>query len=755
MADGTLAAGVDAPVDIQWIAHALRRHWSVVSKRANKEGWAFIEQPVRGGRQRLYALVDLPPEVQTAVRHANAVAAAQAVQTRLEASPDYQAGQAVGRRIAIAHAVDEAANHRARVAGMAAAAGLTGKSAARMNARLDALVQLDSFALHQGLGITAAMEAFCGAWAAGEVGTDSMREALGEDISPASLRRWRKTVKTQGAAALAGAYGNRAGSGLIDGNPELLDFAVGSLASTPHMGGRHLHRAIAARFGEQGVALPTVRSVQRWLAEWKAKNHQVFMALANPDEWKNKRMLAIGDADGDVSRLNERWEFDSTPGDLELLDGRHNIVGIIDVWSRRVLLHVSKTSSAESVCQALRRALLEWGTLERAKLDNGKDYVSDRVQRVFHGLGVEVQLSPPFSPWKKPHIERLFGTFSHDLLELLPGYLGHNVAAAQALRASQSFADRLFKKNTTTQLRLTAAELQAFCDRWVRDIYAREPRKGLGGMSVFERVASSTVEVRMVEDVRALDVLMAEAPDGKGLRRVGKKGLRVDGLFYAAPELGALVGEEVRVLYDAADMGRVVVYHDDAFACIAECPEVLGTSRAEVANEAKARQTKAIQEKRRELKALGRKAKTRDIAFEILDAKARAAQSLAALPSPSVAYITPALDAAGEAAAALDAADQPPEMRPLTQADIDLVHRMNREVQQQDDTEEGRFRRAIRLLAQAEPLDQVNAKWLAGYRGTPEFTGRWMIFEDFGGEAFGLGTDYDHLRPTAQLQGEY
>lgn len=750
MADGTFIAIVSQPIDIKWIAHALRRDWSAVAKRARKESWPFSEQAVRGGGRRLYSLTSLPGDVQSAVRHANAVAAAQTAQ----ASADYQAGASVGRRLTLSTQLDDATQHRTLTAGMAKAAGLTGKPAERVNARLDLLVLLDSFAHHQGLGITAAMESFCAAYAAGDVGTDAMRKVLGDDVSPSSLRRWRKTLKTQGAAALAGSYGNRAGSGLIDAHQELHDFAVGAVASTPHMGGKQLHRAIQARFGASELALPTLRSVQRWLADWKAKHHQVFTALANPDAWKNRYMLGIGNASEDATRLNERWEFDSTPGDLDLLDGRHNIIGIIDVWSRRPMLHVAKTSSAESVCQAMRRALMEWGVPERAKLDNGKDYVSERVQRVFSGLGVEVKLSAPFSPWEKPHIERLFKTFSHDLLELLPGYLGHNVAEAQALRAGQSFAERLFKKNETVALRLTAAELQSFCDRWCRDLYMHEERDGLNGMTVFERVASADIIVRRVDDVRALDVLMAEAPDGKGLRRVGKKGLRIDGLYYAAPELGALVGEEVRVLYDAADMGRVVVYHDDRFICVAECPEVVGTSRREVAIEAKARQKREIEAKRRELKALGRKAKTRDIAFEILDAKQRLAQSLTALPAPDMPHLTPAIEAASAAAAVLDNADLPHDLRPVTQADIDLVHRMNRDVQQQNETEEDRFRRAIRLMAESD-LDQVNAHWLKSYRLTPEFGGRWMVFEDFGGAAFGLGTTYDHLRPMARTQGDY
>lgn len=737
--------------DIKFIAHALRVTKRATERRAVKEGWTFDEQPVRGGRRRLYALATLPEDVQRAVKHADAVAAVRA----MEASPHYQAGQQDARRRAVAATVDQAAEHRARMAGAAKAAGLTGKAAERMNARLDVLMALSSFARHQGLGMTAAMETFCGAYAAGEVGSASVRAGLGDEVSPSSLRRWRRMLKTQGAAALAGGYGNRAGSGLIDRDEALAEYCVAQLATTPHMGGRHLWRGIQARFGQAGIDLPSLRSTQRWLDKWKREHHQLYTAVSNPDAWKNKYMTAVGDLSGDVTHLNHKWEADSTPGDVMLLDGRHTIIAVIDVWSRRAMMHVSKTSSAEGVCGVVRKALLAWGVPERFKQDNGADYVSERVQRTLAGLGSDVDVSAPFSPWEKAHIERFFGTFSHDLLELLPNYMGHDVAEAQAIRASQSFAERLFKKNQTTEIRMTGAELQDFCDRWVRDIYEKEPRQGLDGMSVFERVASSTTEVRTVDDVRGLDMLMAEAPDGKGLRTVVKKGLRIDGLYYAAPELGALVGEQVRVLYDPADFGRVVVYHQDAFVCVAECPEVLGTDRRALAIETKVRQQRDITAQRKALRALKSKAKARDIAFEILDERERANETLAALPPPTVTHLTPAMSQANAAAKALAEAGQSEAERPLTANDIADVGRLVRGHQQKDESEEERFRRAIRLLAKPEAeRAETEQFWLRSYITTPDFKGRLDMFDAFGGEAFGLGAEFDHLRPSGAQQGE-
>ena len=85
----------------------------------------------------------------------------------------------------------------------------------------------------------------------------------------------------------------------------------------------------------------------------------------NPDEWRSKYQAAIGNASQHITRLNQVWEIDSTPTDIMLSDGkRHNIVGIIDVYSRRAIMHISRTSTSEAVAACLRQALLTWGVPE-------------------------------------------------------------------------------------------------------------------------------------------------------------------------------------------------------------------------------------------------------------------------------------------------------------------------------------------------------------------------------------------------------
>ena len=739
MADGNLQT---VQYDIRQIADNMRVSKRAMEMRAAKEQWNFTLLPGRGrsGGRRLYPLTALPADVQAAARLASAVAAAENV------TPAYAEGQRLARRMAIAETVDIAVQKRDRETGTVAAAGLTGTRKARMDAKLELLQRLAAFAKSHGLRICAAMDDFCAVYNSGALTVPvTVRQHTGAALTARTLRRWRKLLQTQGPAALAGAYGNRAGTGLLDTHKELRDFVVGLLADKPHISAKLIHVAIDARFGRTLTDLPALRSVQEWLAKWKQDNAEAFLALTNPDAWKNRHMAAFGSLTENITRACQKWQMDSSPADLHLIDGRYNLTAVIDLGWRGLRLHVTKNSTADAVCQTMRRAIIEWGVPEVIKVDNGQDYASNRVANLVTAIGSELQFSAPFSPWEKGNVERAFRTFSHSLLELLPNFAGHNVAEAQAIRAREAFSDRLFKKNEVVEIKLTSAELQDFCDRWCRDYYAHEKHEGLQGETPFERYSKLRDVVRRIGDVRALDLLLGEGQ----LRTVHKKGLRLEKLVYIAPELSSVIGQEVLVRQDDADIGRAVVYHEEKFLCIAECPEVSGVSRQEIAIAAKSQQTKRIQEAKAELKSAKRKANTRDIAWEILDRKAEQNAALTTLPAPNVIHLTPALEAAAEAADALDAElSMQPAIAPSTIADVDDVTHLLQREQAQDDTADQRFAWALGVLMTApEERDDIQRHRLKSYVNSDEFKGRWLVFEYFGPESKGLPSEYAALLP--------
>lgn len=738
MADGSRSSEA---LDARTLGEMLKLSPRSVRRRADKEGWSAGTRTGVGGTQLVYFLDALPDDVRNAVARARALRAAETA----PATPAAASGRASARKLKVAESVDAAVAQRTREQGLAAAAAITGKARERMEAKLELLARLDSFASARGVGMCAAMDEFCDAYNSGALQVDlRIRNHTGADLHPATLRRWRKAVATGGPVALAGNYGNRKGSGGIDSEPALRDFLLGVLVEKPHISAKLLHDLVAARMPD---VLPRRRQLERWLVNWKAQNAEVYLAVTNPDAWKNKYMAGFGSYAEGITRANQQWMLDSTPADIQLLDGRHNILGVIDVATRRVKFLVSKNSTAEAVCQLIRRAILDWGVPEAVKVDNGRDYASQRVAGLLLGLSIEARFSTPFSPWEKPFIERVFGTFSRHALELLPGFSGHDVAQAQAIRARKSFSEQLHAKSKVIEAKLTAAELQAFCDRWVADYYMHEPHSGEGmdGLTPFEKTAQQRDVIRTIGDVRALDLLLGAGT----VCTVTKKGVRLDKLTYIAPELERAMGQQVLVRRDDGDMGRIVVYHDDAFLCVAECPAVTGVNRAEVAAEAKARQRERVQEARKALRKAGRKEAQGDLAKELLDAKARNAAALAALPADNVLHLTPALEAASAAADQLEAWESgDAERRTRDAAVVASIDRVVREHQRGDETAEQRFRWCMDALLREGALDDLERRRLQIYRDTPEFEARWDCFICFGARGVDLEPHYDALLPA-------
>ncbi|MFO1417288.1 MAG: Mu transposase C-terminal domain-containing protein [Methylotetracoccus sp.] len=503
-------------------------------------------------------------------------------------------------------------------------------------------------------------------WGSFEHRIPSDFRALVQDLSHSTLYRWLNKIKT--GKHLGGYYGeHRKGSGIIDTQRELAEFVVGLMFDKPHISNKTLYAGLQARFaGRSDIQIPARRSLDRWISAWKTTHAEVFCARENPDAWKSRYMSAAGKFSADIERINQRWELDSSPADVLLQDGRHSLIACIDVYSRRGCLLVAKTSKAAAIALLLRRCMLDWGIPEMLKTDNGQDYVSLHIQRVCAMLGVRHECSAPLSPWEKPHIERLFRTFSHGVFELLPGFIGHNVAEREAIRARESFADRLFKKDTTVELRMNSQELQQFCDQWVANIYHHDTHSGIG-TTPFLRAQMCREPVRVIETPRILDLLLAEAPSNNGLRTVGKAGIRLDREVYDAPELEAYRNQTVQVLYDPEDLGRVYVYAHDRpedplttqpikagfhFVCIAECASLLGLSRDDQsarASETRGRQTKRVQGERRALNQIAKRIKPDAVAKEIVEHRKAQTSNVIALPKSRTSHQSPGVAAASEA----------------------------------------------------------------------------------------------------------
>lgn len=424
-------------------------------------------------------------------------------------------------------------------------------------------------------------------------------------ISPRSIQRWVLENEKKGLVACADRRAVKGGAGgrqsVVEQHPELEKALIAIITEKPHVQNTHLHEIINEfRIDKQSgvIAWPEVSyaAICRWRSAFEDRNKQALMAVTNPDSWKNNYLSALGKLDEDVLRLNQRWEMDGTPADWELIGGRYTASVVLDVWARRPKILFSKTPRTETNKLLLRSAILDWGIPEQAKTDNGSDYVSREMLMFFDEMHIEHQRSNPFSPWEKGHVERFIQTFLHSIMEMLDNFIGHNVAERKQIEAKRTFAENLFKKNAVVKVDMTVEELQLLADRWIDGIYMQREHRTLG-VSPLQKVASYTGAVKRITNERALDILLAK-PAGR-MPTITKKGIRYDNATYIHAELPLYQGELADIRH-SEDLGKLIVYINGKFVCIAECPERTGMDRQEVAAHGRAKQQEFIADKRRE-----------------------------------------------------------------------------------------------------------------------------------------------------------
>lgn len=411
---------------------------------------------------------------------------------------------------------------------------------------------------------------FCDAYASRQIDLPADVYEQQRPFSYRTLMRWQDALDSQGPAALGGNYQDNRETKL-DRNQDLAQFLLAVVGSKPHLANKWqtLHE-LATQYSSMNQLewdIPSASCIRRYITKWLSENKAAFTYLTNPDAYNNQYRTAIETMYQEImSQPNDVWEFDSTPVDAMLDEGRHSIIAVIDVFTRRVRLLVAKSSSSEGICLLLRKTFLSWGTLNPngvMRTDNGSDYVSKRVMSICSLLDINVSRSNAYSGWEKPHIERFFRTLSHGMIELLPSYIGHCVADRSVIEARKSFAQRLADKRKPDsekeifKLAMSACELQTLLDNWVEARYHNKKHSTLK-MTPNEKYQQSQYQRSAIADESALDLLLNHV----GEATVSKGFIKVGGLKYTAPELmeNTWKGQRVSVFLDPTDVGRAILY---------------------------------------------------------------------------------------------------------------------------------------------------------------------------------------------------
>lgn len=689
-----------------------------VLRRALAEHWTTRPRAGRGRTGSEYLVTDLPEATQQAL-------AAQAACAVRPAAAALRAGVALSQAEqaqACANAMARWGQHLER----------TGGFDPSRNPRLDLFQRFEAYHRARGGAIWPAITEFCALWEAGEIeALGSTRETFPK-LPAKTLDKWYRTWRLQGVEALIDRKPRRdKGTSQLARDPELHRVFVAALAEMHDPTARQVARVIRAELGDDAV--PAERTLRLWIQEFKANNKVALLKVKNPDGWRNKYMPAFGSRSEHITVPNEEWQLDSTIADAQqrvsseisfnLRDDetgeirRHALVAVIDVFTRRAQVLVSRTSSANAVKAVTRMGLLAWGKPQRVKTDNGKDYTAVDYDFALDALKVQHLLCTPFSPDQKPFIERFLGTLLHDLFPMLQGYVGHDIATRKAIESAKSFAERFGDKGI--DLRMTPEQLQGVIDAWLVEYHEREHSElGCSPNAMAERHTTHVVRV----DERALDIFMMAVSD-KGIRTVGKRGISLGRAFFAAPELAGVMGEQVYCRQDEADLGALHVFTlDGAYVCKALDHTRLGINRAELAAKTRAIYRDRIKPHEDELRRAARQGLTEKAVASIYadrqDAAVSSGGNVARLAPRVVEDVTPAVQSvlASHNTTAQDAARQAARQALAEQDAAEVVTRM--------DTPRQRYSAWVRLTARMAAGGQIaarEAEWLRSYEGSSEF----------------------------------
>jgi putative transposase len=699
-------------------------HKTNVIRKAQAEGWVSKKEPVRGGQLIRYALESLPTETRLAL----------ALRDVAQASADDTPPPILAPGLLSAHTAGEqlrdSRKREDRAAADALLTQLTGKRAQDVTDKVRVLVLFRRFWDKMGGPLCPAMQAFCEAWNAGQVPAPAaLRERWPRLGRWKTVLEWWLKLDRKGGAGLARPPSHRSGRfEVLEGTLGQVVLAI--MHEKPHLGGTQIRRllSLSQDMAPLGIdQLPSDRAFRRAVAHWKKENAQLFTLMTNPDQWRSHYMSAAGSR-SDGLGPNDLWEMDGTKADLLLADGRRwTLTAVVDVGSRRAMLRLSPSARAAVVMGLTRRAMGEWGIPRHIKTDNGSDYVANQFQLALTQIDPEMQkLCDPYQPQQKPHVERFIGTLLHDLFELLPGFVGHDVAQAQDIRARQSFAERLTKRTDEggpVELRLQPEQLQDILETWLDGYHAR-PHEGLRGRSPNQVMEEWSGTVHKVNE-RALDIFLAPAGTS-GLRTVTKKGISLDHGTYNCAELGGLEGKQVQVKQDEADIGKCYVFDlAGRYVGLALDHARLGISVAEVAAERAAHQHKTLVEQKAAVKASVKAHKPAELIMRVVQRKTDAAVDA----SPKVTRLRPVAEHTSEAIASVLAAPAPGAPQ-ISAAAAQTLARMDAGQMPAPapvlrlDTPNTRYSAYVRLQVRkdrGEAIDPRDLKWADGYGTTSEF----------------------------------
>ena len=115
----------------------------------------------------------------------------------------------------------------------------------------------------------------------------------------------------------------------------------------------------------------------------------------------------------------ERIHMDVWTAGGESEDGNKHVLGLVDAFSKYLILIPVEDHKSATVAQCLmEHVLLPYGMPQEIASDNASDFTSDFRKEMYAGFGITRKVSTPFRPQSNGQIERMFSTMRSILAAL-------------------------------------------------------------------------------------------------------------------------------------------------------------------------------------------------------------------------------------------------------------------------------------------------------------------------------------------------
>jgi putative transposase len=416
-------------------------------------------------------------------------------------------------------------------------------------------------------------------------GTGPRRSALGQAVSAASLYRWLAAYQASGhdLRALIPGTTERGGRGrprlaaelnaIIEQTINDL-FKVREQVSTDDL----LHE-VAVRVEENNrlrppaeqLRLPSRATLKRRVNRLDLRDRLVTKHGARAA----RRQLKQHDRTAFPQLPLEQVEIDHTKADLIVVDeaddlplGRFTVTYCLDLCTRyplgfylgfeppgyypvmECLYHAIAPKENYPETHGTAHPWLACGIPSVLKVDNGKDFISQSLDDACLALGMVLNRGPVRTPEFKAGLERYFGTLNTMLLHQLPGTTFSNP------RQRGDY-------DSAGQACVYLSEVERMMIRYVVDIYAERPHRGLaGGIPArrWEAAWRSGLSPRVPASREELLILLGRVTS----RSVQTYGIEFEHLRYNTPALATLrhrlKGQHAKIKYHPGDLSRVYVF---------------------------------------------------------------------------------------------------------------------------------------------------------------------------------------------------